>query len=97
MGYMRLRITEELAWMRGSPLYALLTPPNSAAGDDSLQSNLVQVTTLSVIWQCLEPKASDLKAPRKANKVILYPSKSATCTCRAMCRASHCLLMWKTR
>ena len=44
MGYMRLRITEELAWVRGSPLYAMLTPTATAAGDDNLQRTILKAS-----------------------------------------------------
>ncbi len=43
MGYMRLRITEELAWMRGSPLYTLLQLPEDGKGDCCSQSSLIEV------------------------------------------------------
>lgn len=45
MGYMRLRITEELAWMRGSPLYAMLTSAGDAAEDDNLQRSILKAST----------------------------------------------------
>ncbi len=44
MGYMRLRITEELAWMRGSPLYAMLTPTGVIGGDENLQRSILKVS-----------------------------------------------------
>ena len=43
MGFMRLRITEELAWMRGSPLYTLLQPPEDSTGNETPQSSLLEV------------------------------------------------------
>ena len=45
MGYMRLRITEELAWLHGSPLYALLVPTEDAAEGLDLQSSILEVVT----------------------------------------------------
>lgn len=49
MGFMRLRITEELAWMRGSPLYALLKPAEDTTEKDYLQSNILEVITCTYI------------------------------------------------
>ena len=46
MGYMRLRIAEELAWMKGSPLYALLGASDKAAEHAGLHSSLLGVSIL---------------------------------------------------
>ena len=46
MGYMRLRITEELAWMKGSPLYALLGASDGANEYADSQSSLLCVRAL---------------------------------------------------
>ena len=52
LGYMRLRITEELAWMQGSPLYAMLTPREDA--DDNPQSSILKASACLAMW-CLTP------------------------------------------
>ena len=44
MGYMRLRITEELAWMRGSPLYAMLTSTGDGPEHDNQQSSILKAS-----------------------------------------------------
>lgn len=47
MGYMRLRITEELAWMKGSPLYALLGASDNVAESADPHSSLLWVRVLA--------------------------------------------------
>ena len=44
LGYMRLRITEELACMPGSPLYVMLAPRGDAAEDGDLQSSVLKAS-----------------------------------------------------
>ena len=51
MGYMRLRIAEELAWMKGSPLYALLGASDSVAEHASLHDSLLGVRILLITAQ----------------------------------------------
>ena len=47
MGYMRLRITEELAWMKGSPLYALLGASHNATESTDPHGSLLWVRVLA--------------------------------------------------